>query len=36
MRARQALATIVLTHGHAHMGEICILRVLQGLSSSLI
>ncbi len=36
MKARQALNNIVLTHGHAHMGEICILRVLQGLPSSLI
>jgi hypothetical protein len=36
MAARQALATICLTHGHAHFGEVCMLRVLQGLSSSLI
>lgn len=34
--ARQALSVIVLTHGHAHLGEICVLRVLQGLPSSLI
>ena len=34
--ARQALATVVLTHGHGHLGEICVLRVLQGLPSSLI
>ncbi|OGO51179.1 MAG: hypothetical protein A2148_08895 [Chloroflexi bacterium RBG_16_68_14] len=33
---RQALGTICLTHGHAHLGEICVLRVLQGLPSSLI
>ena len=36
MKARQALNNIVLTHGHAHMGEMCVLRVLQGLRSSLI
>ena len=36
MPARQALATIVLTHGHSHFGEICVLRVLQGLPSSVI
>lgn len=34
--ARQALTTTVLTHGHAHLGEICVLRTLQGLPSSLI
>ena len=34
--ARQALASVVLTHGHAHFGEICVLRVLQGLPSSII
>jgi len=32
---RQALATVCLTHGHAHFGEICVLRVLQGLPSGL-
>ena len=36
MPARQVLSTVVLTHGHAHLGEICVLRVLQGLPSSLI
>ena len=36
MPARQALSSIVLTHGHAHFGEICVLRVLQGLPSSVI
>ena len=34
--ARQALAMVALTHGHGHLGEICVLRVLQGLPSSLI
>ncbi len=34
--ARQALSGVVLTHGHGHLGEICVLRVLQGLPSSLI
>jgi hypothetical protein len=34
MAARQALSNIVLTHGHSHFGEICMLRVLQGLPSS--
>jgi hypothetical protein len=33
---RRALTQVCLTHGHAHMGEICVLRVLQGLESSLI
>jgi hypothetical protein len=33
---RQALSGVALTHGHAHLGEICVLRVLQGLPSSLI
>jgi hypothetical protein len=32
----RALTMPVLTHGHAHLGEICVLRVLQGLPSSLI
>ena len=36
LRGRQALSTVVLTHGHGHLGEICVLRVLQGLPSSLI
>ena len=36
MPARQALTNICLTHGHAHFGEICVLRVLQGLPSGLI
>jgi hypothetical protein len=27
---------VALTHGHGHLGEICVLRVLQGLPSSLI
>jgi len=36
MKARQALTTMCLTHGHAHLGEMCLLRVLQGLPSSLI
>jgi hypothetical protein len=34
MKARQALSNVVLTHGHSHFGEICMLRVLQGLPSS--
>jgi len=34
--ARQALGLVCLTHGHGHLGEICVLRVLQGLPSSLI
>ena len=33
---RQALGMVCLTHGHGHLGEICVLRVLQGLPSSLI
>src|SRR3989304_4821776 len=36
MPARQALANICLTHGHAHFGEICVLRVLRGRPSSVI
>jgi hypothetical protein len=36
LTALQALSTPVLTHGHGHLGEICVLRVLQGLPSSLI
>jgi hypothetical protein len=32
---RQALGMVCLTHGHAHFGEICVLRVLQGLPSGL-
>ncbi len=36
MKARQALSNIVLTHGHSHFGEMTLLRVLQGLSSSVI
>ena len=35
MPTGQALSVVTLTHGHAHLGEICVLRVLQGLSSSL-
>jgi hypothetical protein len=34
--AYRALSMPVLTHGHGHLGEICVLRVLQGLKSSLI
>ncbi len=34
--AHRALSMPVLTHGHGHLGEICVLRVLQGLPSSLI
>ena len=34
--ARQVLNISVLTHGHTHLGEINLLRVLQGLPSSLI
>ena len=34
--ASQALGQVSLTHGHAHFGEICMLRVLQGLPSSVI
>lgn len=33
--ARQALSQVCLTHGHAHFGEICVLRALQGLPSTL-
>ena len=36
MLLRQALSNMVLTHGHSHFGEICVLRVLQGLDSSVI
>jgi hypothetical protein len=32
----QAIAQICLGHGHSHFGEICMLRVLQGLPSGLI
>lgn len=32
---RQALGMVCLTHGHAHFGEVCVLRVLQGLPSGL-
>ena len=36
MKVRQALSNMMLTHGHSHFGEICVLRVLQGLPSSVI
>ena len=36
MPVRQALGNMVLTHGHGHLGEMCVLRVLQGLPSGLI
>ena len=36
MPARQALGGITLAHGHSHFGEICVMRVLQGLPSGLI
>ncbi len=36
IKASMALGQVCLTHGHAHFGEICSMRVLQGLSSSLI
>ncbi len=36
MLLRQALSNMMLTHGHSHFGEICVLRVLQGLDSSVI
>ena len=36
MKVRQALSNMMLTHGHSHFGEICVLRVLQGLASSVI
>ena len=36
MLLRQALSNMILTHGHSHFGEICVLRVLQGLDSSVI
>ncbi len=36
MPAHQVFSSVLLTHGHGHLGEICILRVLQGLPSSLI
>jgi hypothetical protein len=32
----RAIGMVMLTHGHGHLGEICVLRVLQGLKSSLI
>jgi len=32
---RQAILGVCLTHGHAHHGEICTLRVFQGLPSGL-
>ena len=35
MPRQRTLSVTCLTHGHAHLGEICILRVLQGLPSSL-
>ena len=34
--AHRALGQVALTHGHAHFGEICMLRVLQGLPSTLV
>jgi hypothetical protein len=33
--ASRALSMVCLTHGHAHFGEICAMRVLQGLESTL-
>ncbi len=36
LSASQALRVTCLTHGHAHFGEICVMRVLQGLPSSVI
>ena len=33
--AHRALSEVTLTHGHGHFGEICMLRVLQGLPSTL-
>jgi hypothetical protein len=36
MPAQQVFSSVLLTHGHGHLGEVCILRVLQGLPSSLI
>ncbi|MFV1991131.1 MAG: hypothetical protein ACC652_10365, partial [Acidimicrobiales bacterium] len=36
IKTSQALGQVCLTHGHAHFGEICSMRVLQGLSSSVI
>jgi len=33
---RQTLVAVCLTHGHAHFGEINVLRVLQGLPSGTI
>ena len=36
MKVRQVLSGVVLTHGHGHLGEMCVLRVLQGLPSGLI
>ena len=35
IKASMALGQVCLTHGHAHFGEICAMRVLQGLPSSL-
>ncbi len=36
IKASVALGQVCLTHGHAHFGEICSMRVLQGLPSSVI
>ena len=36
MPARQVFSTVLLTHGHGHLGEMCVLRVLQGLPSGMI
>lgn len=33
--AYRALSMVCLTHGHGHFGEICAMRVLQGLESTL-
>ena len=36
IKASVARGQVCLTHGHAHFGEICAMRVLQGLPSSVI
>ena len=36
IKASMALGQVCLTHGHAHFGEICNMRVLQGLPSRVI
>ncbi len=35
MSAAAAISTTILTHGHSHFGEICVMRGLQGLPSTI-